>query len=103
MNPQFAYRPPFQFNAIDLRSALKVDFWFPKSEPFEKEMFARRLRVTFLGEPAWIASSEDVILHKLIWNQMSPSERQLRDAAGVFVVQGGNLDLGYFKKWADIL
>jgi hypothetical protein len=98
-----AYRPPFQFNAIDLRSALKVDFWFPKSEPFEKEMFARRLKVRFLGESAWIAAPEDVIVHKLIWNRMSPSERQLRDAAGVFAVQGLNLDLHYIRKWADIL
>jgi len=33
-----AYQPPYQFNAIDTRSALKVDFWLPKSEPFDREM-----------------------------------------------------------------
>ena len=27
-----AYQPPHQFNAIDTRSALKVDFWLPGSE-----------------------------------------------------------------------
>jgi hypothetical protein len=86
-----AYRAPFQFNAIDLRSSLKVDFWLPKGEPFEQEMFSRRQNVTILGESAWIASPEDVILHKLLWNKISPSERQMRDAAGVFAVQRENL------------
>src|SRR5512136_979243 len=33
-----ANRPPHQFNAIDTRSALKVDFWLPKAEPFDQEM-----------------------------------------------------------------
>ena len=31
-----AYRPPHQFNAIDTRSALKVDFWLPKPEAFAR-------------------------------------------------------------------
>ncbi len=30
-----AFQPPHQFNAIDTRSALKVDFWLSKSEPLE--------------------------------------------------------------------
>src|SRR5437867_13357737 len=36
-----AYRPPYQFNAIDTRSALKVDFWLPKPTSFDKEMLQR--------------------------------------------------------------
>ena len=40
-----AYQPPHQFNAIDTRSALKVDFWLPKPEPFDREMFQRRVQV----------------------------------------------------------
>ena len=47
-----AYQPPHQFNAIDTRSALKVDFWLPKPEPFDREMLQRRVRVTLFGEPA---------------------------------------------------
>ncbi len=34
-----AYRPPYQFNALDTRSALKVDFWLTRPDPFEQEMF----------------------------------------------------------------
>jgi hypothetical protein len=95
-----AHQPPHQFNAIDTRSALKVDFWLPKPEPFEKEMFRRRMAVTLFGEAAWIATAEDVILHKLIWNRISPSDRQLGDAAGVAAVQGDALDENYLRQWA---
>jgi hypothetical protein len=98
-----AYQPPHQFNAIDTRSALKVDFWLPKPEPFDREMLRRRVHVTLFGEPAWIATAEDVILHKLVWNRISPSDRQLGDAAGVMAVQAGALDKNYLKQWAQEL
>jgi len=98
-----AYQPPHQFNAIDMRSALKVDFWLPKPEAFDREALQRRLRVTLFGEPAWIATAEDVILHKLLWNLMTPSDRQLGDAAGVAAVQAGALDEVYLRQWAGEL
>jgi hypothetical protein len=98
-----AYQPPHQFKAIDNRSALKVDFWLPKPEPFDREMLRRRLQVTLFGEPAWIATAEDVILHKLIWNRITPSDRQLGDAAGVVAVQADALDKNYLRHWAQEL
>jgi hypothetical protein len=98
-----AYQPPYQFNAVDTRSALKVDFWLPQASPFDQEMLRRRLRITLFGETAWIATAEDVILHKLLWNQITPSERQLGDAAGVIAVQRENLDRTYLTKWATEL
>jgi hypothetical protein len=98
-----AHQPPHQFNAIDNRSALKVDFWLPKPEPFDREMFRRRIQASLFGEPAWIATAEDVILHKLFWNRISPSDRQLGDAAGVVAVQGVALDTNYLRCWAEEL
>lgn len=97
---QAAYSPPHQFNAIDTRSGLKVDFWMLRQVPFEQEMFARRVGNVLFGTPTWIATAEDVILHKLYWNQLTPSERQLSDAAGVVAVQGDGLDLEYLHRWA---
>src|SRR4029077_8434850 len=97
------YQPPHQFNAIDTRSALKVDFWLPKPEPFDREMMRRRVLGTLFGEQAWISTAEDLILHKLVWILLSPSERQLGDAAGVVAVQGGALDRTYLKQWAQEL
>ena len=98
-----AYQAPHQFNAIDTRSALKVDFWLPGPEPFDSEMLRRRVHSTLFGEPAWIATAEDCILHKLVWNRITPSERQLGDAAGVVAVQGEKLDAPYLRKWAETL
>ncbi len=95
-----AYQPPHQFNAIDTRSALKVDFWLPKPEPFDREMLRRRAQATLFGEPAWIATAEDVILHKLVWNRITPSDRQLGDAVGVLAVQADALDKDYLRHWA---
>ncbi len=96
-------QPPHQFNAIDTRSALKVDFWLLGAGLFDQEMFRRRINVTLFGEQAWIATAEDVVLHKLLWNHISPSDRQLGDAAGVVAVQAGGLDRSYLEHWATEL
>jgi hypothetical protein len=93
-------KPPYQFNVIDTRSALKVDFWLPRPAPFDQEMLRRRVSIPIEGTPAWLATAEDVILHKLVWNQISPSERQLTDVAGVWAVQANQLDLDYVKQWS---
>ena len=98
-----ALRKPHMFNAIDRRSTLKVDFWTLRQQPFENEMFSRRLRVSLFGEPAWIATAEDTLLHKLYWNKITPSERQLGDAAGIVAVQGVALDRAYLERWARVL
>jgi hypothetical protein len=98
-----AYRPPFQFNAIDNRSGLKVDFWMLRQEPFDEMMFSRRVHIELFGVSGWIATAEDVILHKLYWNVISPSDRQLGDAAGVVAVSGPELDLAYLRQWANRL
>jgi hypothetical protein len=98
-----AYQPPYQFNALDQRSGLKVDFWLPANTPFEREMFRRRVQRTLFQTPAWIATAEDIILHKLYWDKLTPSERQRGDAAGVFLVQGDALDGDYLRRKASEL
>lgn len=95
-----AFRPPYQFNAIDNRSALKVDFWLLRDDVFSRIMFARRKQVIILATPAWLATGEDVLLHKLYWHTLSPSDRQLGDAAGIWAVQGTSLDIAYLRRWA---
>ncbi|MBM3273092.1 hypothetical protein FJY94_07615 [Candidatus Kaiserbacteria bacterium] len=98
-----AFSPPYQFNAIDEQSALKVDFWLLKQEVFERQAFAHRRRVSLFGTPAWIMTAEDLILHKFYWHTTSPSDRQLLDAAGVYAVQEETLDKAYLRHWAPIL
>ena len=96
-----AYQPPHQFNVIHVPSALKIDFWMLRPVPFEQEMFRRRRRHEVVGEQAWISTPEDVILHKLYWHTITPSERQLGDVAGVVAVQRSTLDEEYLRRWAE--
>jgi hypothetical protein len=56
--------------------------------------------VTLFGEPAWVATAEDTILHKLHWNRIQPSERQGGDAAGIWAAQGTDLDRESLEGWA---
>jgi hypothetical protein len=98
-----AYQPPHQFNVIHVPSALKADFWLLRAVPFEREMFGRRLKDVWFGEPLWISTAEDVVLHKLYWNRITPSDRQLADVAGVVQVQRGRLDEAYLRHWAGQL
>jgi hypothetical protein len=97
------YQPPHHFNALDLRSSLKVDFWLLKPVPFEREMFRRRTRQPMFGREVWLATAEDVILHKLLWDRITPSERQRLDIAGVAAVQRGRLDAEYLRRWGKEL
>ena len=92
--------PPQQFNALHNRSALKVDFYRVAGDECEYERFRRRRRVTLFDHPAWIAAPEDVLLHKLRWHKISPSDRQLTDARGIFLVSGDELDRDYMNHWA---
>ena len=98
-----AFQPPFQFNILDEQSALKADFWILHENAFETTAFRRRQQVTFFDVPTWVATAEDIILHKLYWNRLTPSDRQIGDAAGVYAVQGIALDLNYSRQWATTL
>jgi hypothetical protein len=88
------------FNLIDLTSGWKADLIVRKDRPYSLEEFRRREMRIVHGSPRPIASAEDVILTKLEWDRIMPSERQVQDALHVAVVQGSRLDLGYLRQWA---
>jgi hypothetical protein len=89
------------FNVIDSTCGLKADLWVTKDDPFNQSMLSRRRRMEIVpGQEAYVGSPEDVLLHKLVWHKITPSERQLADAAGIAAVQVGSLDLPYLRDWA---
>jgi hypothetical protein len=89
------------FNVLDSTTGLKADFWVSKGDAFSRSMLNRRQRVILIsGLEAWLGSAEDVLLHKLVWHKITPSERQLADAAGIATVQAGKLDVDYLRNWA---
>lgn len=61
------------------------------------------VRYMLTGSMASNAWGIPLILHKLYWNRITPSERQLGDVAGVVHVQRGKLDVAYLRNWAKEL
>jgi hypothetical protein len=91
------------FNVIDFDEGWKADLIIRKDRPFSVEELRRRQPRTLRGQTLPIATAEDVILMKLEWNTLTPSERQLQDALSVAVVQWPTLDQPYLRQWASAL
>jgi len=90
-----------QANVIHLEEGFKVDLWVRQEEPYDRERFRRRRRGTLFGYPAWITSSEDLILAKLRWYRAAPGlERQYQDALEVYEIQAPTLDQAYLDVWS---
>jgi len=89
------------FNLIDTCSGDKIDFWALTETPFDVSRFARRIRTTVFGLELSVSAVEDTILQKLKWAAASGgSERQVRDAVGVYELNEGVLDEEYLDYWA---
>lgn len=88
-----------EFNFIDGRSGIKVDFWVIKENPFEREQIDRRVVRKIKGESVYFVSPEDLVLSKLLWHAESESARQLDDVESVLRVQK-KLDTAYLRRWA---
>jgi hypothetical protein len=66
------------FNIIDTSTGFKADFWISKGDLFDQSMLQRRRREKLIrGQPAYVGSPEDVLLHKLVWYKNT-----VRQAAG---------------------
>jgi len=97
------------FNLIHLSTSLKVDVFVCGADVFNASVLKRRIsRTVAIGDEylsIWLATPEDVILHKLLWYRKGgeTSERQWRDIAGVLKQQQGRLDAGYLADWANRL
>ncbi len=88
------------FNVIDLASGWKVDLIIRKNRPFSRGEFARRVRLSLLDVPVFVASAEDTIIAKLEWSKdAGGSERQRRDVAGILATVGASFDREYVERW----
>lgn len=95
-----AAREADTFNAIHNEGVYKVDFWVLKDDEFSRKQFERRVPVDTEGVTVYVESAEDTVLSKLLWNQITPSERQIDDVKGILEAQKGALDHDYLRKWA---
>jgi hypothetical protein len=88
------------FNLIEQASITKVDVFPKKREEFREAEFARRRRITLGDFSTWIVTAEDLVLAKLLWMQLSPSEIQMRDVRTLLYAR---LDTAYVETWAHRL
>jgi hypothetical protein len=96
------------FNLIHFATMFKVDIFIMQGEPFERQIFTRRVKKCVSEEGTrelFFATPEDIILSKIVWFKKggSVSDRQWGDILGVMKVQGEKLDFEYLKHWANKL
>ena len=92
------------FNLLDTKTGDKVDFWALTESDFDRSRFERRVLTRAFGRAIAVTAPEDTVLQKLKWAAaVGGSERQLRDAIGVYEVQAGCLDEDYLDEWAGRL
>jgi len=93
------------FNIIHLATMFKADIFILNPDEASQEEMKRRKQYQVSDVPhqvLFLASAEDVILHKLYWFQLGDcvSERQWNDVLGVMRVQYEKLDHSYLENAA---
>jgi hypothetical protein len=91
------------FNIINFSAGVKADLIIRKNRAFDIELFSRRQTGRVLARDIPFASPEGVILSKLEWDKITPSEKQQRDVLNVLKVRWAVLDKAYLRKWAHEL
>jgi hypothetical protein len=93
----------YPFNVIHPSTGAKIDLFPLSDDPFTRGAFQRSQRMEYdqTGRSAAFMSAEDIILAKLRAFRETGSEKHLRDARGVLVMQEGSLDLDSLRRLAE--
>ena len=103
---QEAIQQRSSFNVIHLETMFKIDIFVFQVDLASQEEMARREQYQVSDNPPqtlFLASAEDIILHKLYWFQLGGgvSERQWNDVLGVLQVRRDAFDYEYLRRWAQ--
>ena len=89
------------FNLTDFDTGIRYDFMSFQDNSYSREAFGRKVPVTFLGVDCMLSSKEDLVISKIRWHNMSPSEKQMEDIQ--FLLLDDSLDRTYIKDWVNQL
>ena len=92
----------YPFNVIQPLTGAKVDLVPLPADPFTRAAFERRQRLEYdeAGHSATFITAEDIVLAKLVAFQKTGSDKHLRDARGVLLMQWGPLNLEAIRRGA---
>lgn len=92
----------YPFNVIQPTTGAKVDLMPLPRDLFTRAAFKRRQRLEYdeAGHSATFITPEDIIVAKLVAYRETESDKHLRDARGVLMMQWGELDLGIVRRGA---
>jgi len=85
------------FNITDFETGIRYDFMSYKDSDYNWAAFERRKEVDFLGVKCYICSKEDLIISKLQWYNITPSDKQLEDLK--FLLLDESLNMDYINFW----
>ncbi|MGB1204177.1 MAG: DUF6036 family nucleotidyltransferase [Chitinophagales bacterium] len=85
------------FNITDLETGMRYDFITYKDSDYNWTAFNRRKKVTFFNKEFYMCTIEDLIISKLSWYNITPSEKQLEDIK--FLLLNKDLNMNYIKSW----
>jgi hypothetical protein len=92
----------YPFNVIQPATGAKADLVPLPRDPFTRSAFQHRQRLEYdeAGHSAAFITPEDIIMAKLIAHRETGSDKHLRDARGVLVMQWGELNLETLRRSA---
>lgn len=92
-----------EFNFIDGKTGMKVDFWVSTNDAFDRSRLKRRVAKEIIGHDVYFSSPEDLILSKLRWWRETGSSRHKEDIASIVSISGNELSREYLNEWAEKL
>jgi hypothetical protein len=89
------------FNITDFETGIRYDFMTYQDSDYNWVAFNRREKVAFFDKQCYICSIEDLVISKLQWYNITPSEKQMEDLK--FLLLDKNLNMSYIKSWIQKL
>jgi hypothetical protein len=82
-------------------SAFRMELFLLTDDPYDRERFDRRYRLSLPFGPVWMPTVEDVIVTKLLWASRAGRLKDQDDCRGVIALQGEIVDWEYVCRWCD--